>query len=589
MPQYLSPGVYVEEVSSGSKPIAGVGTAVGAFLGIAEKGPVGKATLITSWSAYLNTFGGFISDAYLPMAVYQFFNEGGASCFVVRTVHYREVKTSDHFAKLSKVTIDSIDVEASSEGTWGDNISVIVTPSTVVPGGFRLLVLFKGRAIEQFDNLTTQNAELTVNNASAYIHMNFNGAMPAIPAVTGLPSAATTNFTASGVGASTKNGSLSYTQKIGIAVDIKITLSAEPGEFKLEVLEAGKSTVFDSFDKLTLLTVEDKVNKSSQYVNVRVNPLTGGDNGLEDPKAATPDKLNANDFIGSPAEGAKNGLYAFDEIDEINNLAMPDMHHIDKTSDNDTIALVKAGLSYCENRGDVFFIADAPNESISPMDMKSFKMDNLNSTFGAIYYPWIQVFDPLNPSNKILTPPCGAIAGIYARTDINRGVHKAPAGTVDGYMRTPVGLARVLSKGEHDVLNEPGINVIRYFPGQGICVWGARTLTMDAEWKYISVRRLFLYLEESIDQGTQWVVFEPNTPALWGNVKRNLTAFLSRVWRDGALFGLSEEEAFYIKVDAENNPPAVRDAGQLIIEIGVAPVKPAEFVVIRISQKTLVA
>ena len=183
-------------------------------------------------------------------------------------------------------------------------------------------------------------------------------------------------------------------------------------------------------------------------------------------------------------------------------------------------------------------------------------------------------------------PPSGAVAGTYAYTDSARGVHKAPAGITEGYLDSVVGIERVVTKGEHDVLNPIGVNVIRSL-SQGICIWGARTLSADSEWQYVNVRRLFLYIEESIDEGTQWVVFEPNDPALWGKVKRNITAFLTRVWRDGALFGSTPEEAFFVKVDAENNPPEVRDVGQLIIEVGVAPVKPAEFVIIRISQKTL--
>ena len=177
--------------------------------------------------------------------------------------------------------------------------------------------------------------------------------------------------------------------------------------------------------------------------------------------------------------------------------------------------------------------------------------------------------------------------GTYSHTDIVRGVHKAPAGINVGYLNSATGVELEVNKAQHDTLNPIGVNVIRSFPGAGVVVWGARTLSADAEWKYVNVRRLFLFLEETIDEGTQWVVFEPNTPKLWGSVSRNITAFLTGVWRDGALAGTSAAEAFFVKVDAENNPPSVVDAGRLIIEVGVAPVKPAEFVIIRISQKTL--
>lgn len=583
MGQYLSPGVYVEEVSSGSKPIAGVGTAMGAFLGIAQKGPIDKATLITSWSQFETVFGGFISGAYLAYSVYQFFNEGGASCFVVRTVKHTDPGAGNwsKTSSASTLSLGSAVANASSDGTWGDNLSIIVTDPGVVPAssGFKLIVLNNGVAVEQFDNLTMESAEDSVNNASEYIDLVIADVSAARPANSVLPAGGDLAIT-DGKGS---DNSLNITQRNDPGGVINVSAPNAAGEFTITVKDGSTTPVdLETYEKLTLATAEAKVNSKSNYIKVRVNPLAGGGDGTA--------SIAVDDFKGSAKE--KTGLYAFDEIDEINNLCIPDMHGIvtsGATAQEDTIALVKAGLSYCENRGDVFFIADAPDETITSLSVKDFKMTNFNSSFGAMYYPWIQVFDPMIPGAKKFTPPCGAIAGVFARTDIKRGVHKAPAGTVDGYLRTPVALAKNVSKGEHDILNQPGINVIRNFPGQGICVWGARTLTTDAEWQYINIRRLFLFLEESIDEGTQWVVFEPNSPVLWGSVKRNLTAFLTRVWQSGALFGSTADEAFFVKVDSDNNPPAVRDAGQLIIEIGVAPVKPAEFVIIRISQKTLSA
>ena len=204
-----------------------------------------------------------------------------------------------------------------------------------------------------------------------------------------------------------------------------------------------------------------------------------------------------------------------------------------------------------------------------------------DTKYGAVYYPWIRVANPLGNGESMLVPPSGHMAGIYARSDTERGVHKAPANEV---VRGAIGLALQITKSEQDSLNPIGVNCIRAFPGRGIRVWGARTISSDPAWRYINVRRLFNYVEESIELGTQWVVFEPNDVDLWERVKRDITAFLTRVWRDGALFGTTPEEAFYVKCDEELNPPEVRDAGMLIIEIGLAPVKPAEFVVFRISQ-----
>jgi phage tail sheath protein FI len=181
----------------------------------------------------------------------------------------------------------------------------------------------------------------------------------------------------------------------------------------------------------------------------------------------------------------------------------------------------------------------------------------------------------------VKVPPSGQVAGIYARVDVERGVHKAPANEV---LRGVIALETGITKGEHDQLNPVGVNCIRTFPGQGIRIWGARTLSSDPEWRYLNVRRLFNFVEKSILQGTNWVVFEPNDHLLWGTVQRTITMFLRRVWRSGALFGRTPAEAFYVKCDEENNPPENRDVGILTVDIGIAPVKPAEFVVFRISQ-----
>jgi phage tail sheath protein FI len=191
------------------------------------------------------------------------------------------------------------------------------------------------------------------------------------------------------------------------------------------------------------------------------------------------------------------------------------------------------------------------------------------------------VADPSGEGDSKLVPPSGHMAGIWARNDSERGVHKAPANEV---VRGAIGLETQVSRNEQDTLNPVGINCIRAFPGRGIRVWGARTLSSDPSWRYLNVRRLFNFVEKSIDNGTQWVVFEPNDMDLWGRVRRNVGAFLIRLWADGALFGESADQAFFVKCDAELNTEEVRDAGQLIVEIGIAPVKPAEFVIFRISQ-----
>lgn len=512
MSQYLSPGVYVEEKSSGVKPIEGVGTSTGAFVGIAEKGPIGKAELIANWTQFVNKFGGYIANGNMAYAVNQFFNEGGTRCYVVRTCHYTDIQdlNSTTASPSGKTLMDSNNepafrVLASSDGKWGDKISIDVEAATdpeLEDSGFKLIVKYNDIEVQAIDDLTINNVEDTINN----------------------------------------NG-LSY---IRIEKD-----DWDEGSPSNRVSGSGNKPHIDQ-----LITLEE------------------GDDGLN--------AQNSTDFIGD--QSAQNGLYAFDLIDDINIVAIPDM------AGERTVML--AGLNYCQSRGDCFFVADPPSD-LSPMEIVDFKKGTgdyrgnaFNSSYGALYYPWIKITDPATGRIKAV-PPSGAVAGTYAKTDTVRGVHKAPAGIGEGYLDTAIGIEKIITKSEHDGLNPLGINVIRSFPSSGICIWGARTLSADPEWKYINIRRLFIFLEESIDEATQWVVFEPNTSALWGSVKRNITAFLLRVWRNGALFGTTPEVAFYVKIDEENNPPEVRDAGQLIIEIGVAPVKPAEFVIIRISQKTL--
>ena len=238
-------------------------------------------------------------------------------------------------------------------------------------------------------------------------------------------------------------------------------------------------------------------------------------------------------------------------------------------------------MQHCERMGDRVAILDCP-PGMSPQEIQNWRVNvaNYDSHYAALYYPWIKVFDPVAGVSKFV-PPSGHMAGIWARSDDARGVHKAPANEVVG---GATDLEIQITKAEQDGLNPVGINCIRAFPGRGIRVWGARSLSSDPAWRYINVRRLFNFVEKSIERGTQWVVFEPNDFSLWQRLKRDVTSFLTVVWRTGALFGRTPAEAFYVKCDEETNPPELRDLGQVVVEIGIAPVKPAEFVIFRISQ-----
>lgn len=266
-------------------------------------------------------------------------------------------------------------------------------------------------------------------------------------------------------------------------------------------------------------------------------------------------------------------LERFEAIDEIAIVAAPGV--TDKTALGEVIG-------HCWRMGDRFAVIDA-EETITLEQLKpgSDKLPG-NSDYAALYHPWIQVFDPVAKS-LIYVPPSGHIAGIYARVDDRRGVHKAPANEP---ILGAVGLRQEISRVKQEPLNDVGVNCIRNLNGN-IRVWGARTLGAgkdNPDFKYINIRRQFLYLRESIDEGTQWVVFEPNSPELWARIRRNLTAFLTNEWRKGALLGTTPQEAFFVKCDAENNPFDTRALGQVIAEIGVSIINPAEFVIFRIHQ-----
>ncbi len=272
-------------------------------------------------------------------------------------------------------------------------------------------------------------------------------------------------------------------------------------------------------------------------------------------------------FIGKDkGPGQRSGLKCFEEIDEIAIVVAPG-----QTSP----AVQDALLTHCEVRKDRFAILDSPETISGGVDRLPKPRD---SKYGAYYFPWIQVYDP--EDGNVFVAPSGHIAGVYSRVDSERGVHKAPANEI---VRGALGLKYNVSKGEQDLLNPKGINAIRFLSG-GIRIWGARTLSSDPEWKYINVRRLFIMVEQSIERATQWVVFEPNDHRLWKRVTRTITSFLTLLWRTGALMGTAPEHAFYVKCDEETNPPEVVDAGQLVVEIGLAPTKPAEFVIFRIGQ-----
>ena len=349
--------------------------------------------------------------------------------------------------------------------------------------------------------------------------------------------------------------------------------------------------------------VETVVNAASTQVKVKVDlakdvdlsdiidVLRPGTFPLEKAEPA-PVPVSGRKFSGS--ESARTGINGLAIADEVTMVIVPDLVTA-ATKEDGTIdlglwkAVQTALISHCEQQGNRMAVLDAP-PGMTVQQIKEWRSDvaMYDSQFAAFYYPWIKVDNPAgtNGDREIFVPPSGHIAGVWAKTDDTRGVWKAPANDT---IRGCLDIERPITKNEQGLLNPIGINCIRPFGTRGIRIWGARTLSSDSDWRYINVRRLFNMIESTILEGTQYAVFEPNDVKLWEGVSRTLTGFLMGLWRVGALFGASADQAFFVKCDAETNPPESIDEGKLVVEVGIAPVKPAEFVIFRISQQKQVA
>ncbi|NWF29739.1 phage tail sheath family protein [Streptomyces sp. PKU-EA00015] len=517
MPSYKSPGVYVEEVEAGSRPIEGVGTAVAAFVGLAADGPYHTPTLVTNWSQFTSTFGDFIEGSYLAHAVYAYFLNGGGTCYVVRIGGDGGPPAQESRPAAA----------AAKRGKTG-----------ALPAGPRTaLGKFQVAALEG------TGEQIAVEVADA------KGEAPAEDAFT-------------------------LNVKRGDRVEETWEVSAKRSQRNYVV------TVVR--DKSRLITVEDA--GPAQALD-RPDNQTVGLTPAPAPAAApaVPAALSAADYVGSTDE--RSGFGGLETVDEITMLAVPDLmsaYQQGALGAEGVKAVQLEMIAHCERMGNRVAIID-PLPDLSPQRVKDWRMTGAgyDSKYAALYYPWVKVADPTAPNQTKFVPPSGAMAGVWARNDESRGVHKAPANEV---VRGTVDLAVHLTKAEQALLNPIGVNCLRSFPGRGIRVWGARTLSSDPAWRYLNVRRLFNYIEESILIGTQWVVFEPNDDALWARIRRTISAFLVNEWRKGALFGLTPDEAFYVKCDRETNPAEGIDAGEVVCEIGIAPVKPAEFVIFRLAQ-----
>jgi phage tail sheath protein FI len=514
---YASPGVYVQEVDRGSKPIEGVGTAVAAFVGFTKtfpddpSDPLGvKPRLVTNWAQFERQYGGFVKGAMLPHAVYGFFDNGGGAAYIVRVpTQGQDSRPRQSLFSAARPDLETMQVEALEPGARVE--IVIETPAPPgeagegeAPSSFNMKVRRDGQEVESFSDLSLggrgRTAESVVNSQSTQVRVKVATA-GGVPQAERLPQA---------------------------------------GTFPLE----------------------------------------------QPPPA--PAQVTGRDFEGTESE--RTGIRGLAIADEVTMVACPDLGTAttrDGQVDLDMYQAVQAAMiGHCESVKSRMALLDAP-PGMTPQEVKEWRERmNYDAMFAALYYPNLIIDNPLvepggNGTKRLSVPPSGHVAGVWARSDAARGVWKAPANEI---VRGALALETEITRGEQDQLNPIGVNCIRAFGVNGLRVWGARTLSSNPSWRYINVRRLFNYVEQSIERGTQWVVFEPNDVDLWQQVKRTLYAFLNGLWRQGALTGATPEQAFYIKCDEETNPPDQVDKGRLLVEIGIAPVKPAEFVIFQISQ-----
>jgi hypothetical protein len=565
----------------------GVSTSTAGFIGLAERGPViGEPQLVTSFADYKRMYGGYLSEAgyggarFLPYAVEQFFANGGSRAYIMRAV------PGD--AKAGTVTSGVLKVTAASPGAWSDNMRVTVEPS------------YKAKT----QVFAVNGADLTLKNADGFnagdVVELFDGNKSAFATIKSvLDKVVTLDAPCTLDVADTKVGTpkfirtceVTITARLDDSVETFANLSLKPDALnyapirtaksdliKVEILPAATKAAAPKDDKKDDKGKKEEAAAPAAAPAGGITPyeLCGGTGGMiiltpaggSDGGAPTPDAYLGKD----DGPGKRTGMQAFLENSNVSIMAVPGV----------TAPEVQAGLiGFCENKKSCFAILDAPIDLKKPNDVANFR-DMYDSTYAAMYHPWLQMYDA-GAKRSDFFPPSGAMAGIFARSDNERGVHKAPANEV---VRGCTGLSCNYNTGEQDILNPIGVNLIRAFTGRGIRVWGARTISSNGLWKYLNVRRLFIYVEESIRANTNWVVFEPNSEVLWGRVKRTIETFLATCWRDGALAGTSPDQAFYVECGPTTMTQDDIDNGRLICEIGIAPVKPAEFVIFRITQKT---
>lgn len=599
MPEYLAPGVYVEETSFRSKSIEGVGTSTSAFVGPTAFGPVGgPAELLTSFADFERIYGGIDNLVfgnserlnYLAHAVRAYYNNGGSRLYVVRVFNGNPADAaaeSDPVASGAGNNAPALRFLARSPGAVMNGAHVRVGLSASPVGG-------PGFLARQPDGTTLRvitgagNAQVFsvwIKTAGKYQKLKADQSLEAVSAgdqndadsaellsinVTvvsrddrvladweGLsPHSASPRYIGSMLAMAPTSRSAALTQPIALVAEENFAM---PNAIKL--LEA-------------LVGAQPKPKDKQPGIEpVKRFSLKGGNDGAE-PIAASYETANQ-----VPA-----GFDLLAALEDVSIVAAPGYSSYAETA---AAAIQNKLINHVEKpRMYRIGVLDAPLAK-TPSEMRE-ERGKIDSTRAALYYPWVTIANPLagpgsTAPSEIQLPPSGFVAGIYARNDVQRGVHKAPANEI---VRDALRFEREVNFAEQELLNPIGVNCLRYLSGRGYRIWGARTVSSDPEWKYVNVRRYFNYLESSIDRGTQWAVFEPNNELLWANIRGTIGDFLYSEWRTGALLGAKPEQAYFVRCDRSTMTQNDLDNGRMICLIGVAPVRPAEFVIFRVGQWT---
>lgn len=559
MAEYLSPGVYVEEYDSSPRSIEGVGTSTAGFVGLAQKGAAsGSPVLVTSFADFTKKYGNALSEyeygeyRHLANSVEQFFTNGGTRCYIARVI--------PQDAKKAAATMGILTATAANEGVWGNRIQISL--STVTRKKIQLVaetqlpITYTAKSVEGLCEGDIVVIDGEYNVISSIYDKNITFVKP---------------FEHEVVDKALFPERVLYLVETDVSVRYNDELEGYQG-LSFNIKSPNYIGIKMSQSNLITIVAAPMDSASNPVEQILGEGVREGSFVLEGGSNGSVSKVSAGTFIGEDGgPGRRTGINAFIENQLVSMLAVPGI----------TIPEVVVSLTaHCEKLGNRFAIIDMPENMSGTDELISYR-NMIDSTYAAMYHPWIQVFDrAVNKAGFI--PPSGAVAGVYARTDVNRGVHKAPAN--ETVMCT--GLKVNYTSGEQDILNPEGINLIRQLPGQGIKIWGARTAGTNSAFKYVNVRRLFIYVEESIKADTSWVVFEPNDATLWSRVRVTISSFLENLWRNGMLAGSTPAEGYFVEIGPTTMSDDDIKNGRLICNIGIAAVRPAEFVIFRVTQHT---